>query len=257
MPELPEVERAVRAIRPRVTGQIVAEIRVLHPALGKRLPRSYRRMLRGDRILGIERRGKHQLFRLESGRTLHVHFRMTGWWHFGSLRDPLPAYARVVIEFRDATRLVLQDPRALGSIVLHAPGAEPSLGLGLEPFDRALTPPRFRALLRERRTPIKPTLLNQRVIAGLGNIYAAEALWRARISPFIESRHLSAIRAARLLGSVRAVLRRASGTRYRENDQRFAVYDRFGRACRRCGASIARAVQGGRTTYYCPRCQSR
>lgn len=257
MPELPEVERAVRAIRPRVTGQTITDFRVLHPALARRLPRGYRRMLRGDRILGIERRGKHQLFRLESGRTLHVHFRMTGWWQFGSSRDPVPAYGRAVIELRDGGRLVLEDPRALGSIALYPAGAEPSLGLGSEPFDRALTPARFHALLRERRTPIKPTLLNQRVIAGLGNIYAAEALWRARISPFVEARQLSAIRAARLLGAIRAVLRRASGARYHESDQRFAVYDHFGRPCRRCGASVARAVQAGRTTYYCPRCQSR
>lgn len=257
MPELPEVERAVRAIRSRVDGRAIAEVRVLHPALARRLPPRHRRALRGDRIIGVDRRGKHQLFRLQSGRTLHVHFRMTGWWQFGRPRDALPEHARAVIAFRDGTWLAFEDPRALGSIALYERDVEPSLGLGPEPFDRALTPARFRMLLAPRRTPIKPALLDQRMIAGLGNIYAAEALWRARISPFAESSRLSMARVSRLLAAVRAVLRGASGARHLDAEQRFAVYDRLGRPCRRCGAAIQSVGQAGRTTYYCPRCQSR
>src|SRR5262249_26223930 len=151
---------------------------------------------------------------------------------------------------------VLDDPRALSTLDLHAAGAAPTLDLGPEPTDRALTPNAFAASLAKKRGPIKPVLLDQRVIAGIGNIYAAEALWHARISPLVRASALSARQVASLLSAIRLVIRRATGARYTDDSTvRLAVYDREGKPCRRCKTPIVRIVQAGRSTYYCPACQ--
>src|SRR6185436_11795595 len=132
------------------------------------------RSLRGARIDSVERRGKHQLFHLSDGRVLHAHFRMTGDRQIDRAADPRPRFARALLELDDDSRVVLEDPRALSTLDLHPAGAPPELGLGPEPTDPALTAKTFAAVLSKRRGPIKPVLLDQRVIAGLGNIYAAE-----------------------------------------------------------------------------------
>jgi len=150
----------------------------------------------------------------------------------------------------------LEDSRALSTLDVHAPGAPLPIDLGPEPNDPALTPEALRASLVRRRLPIKVALLDQRIIAGLGNIYAAEALWRARIDPRTPAASLDPARVRQLLAAVRAVLERATGGRYSNaTGARLDVYDRAGRACRRCGAKIVRIVQSGRSTYLCPRCQ--
>jgi formamidopyrimidine-DNA glycosylase len=212
--------------------------------------------LRGARIAAVERRGKHQLVRLDDGRVIHAHFRMTGDWEEGRVADPLPRFARAAIELESGARIVLDDPRALSTVDVHAPGQLPDLGLGPEPSDLALTADTLHAALAKKRGPIKPVLLDQRVIAGLGNIYAAESLWRAKIAPTAPAASLNARQVAALLSAIRFVIDRATGARYTDSSvSRLDVYDREGKPCRRCRTPIERIVQAGRSTYFCPNCQ--
>ena len=256
MPELPEVENAVRRLRAAAVGKTIARVAVLHAALRRRLSPARLRSLRGARVRAVERRGKHQLLVLEDGRVLHAHFRMTGDWHVDGDAEPLPRFARATIAFDDGSRVVLDDPRALSTLELHAANAPPDLGLGPEPGDPALTAVALRAILSKRRGPIKPVLLDQRVIAGLGNIYAAEALWHSKIAPTTRASSLTLADVKRMLTSIRGVIDRATGARYTDSSvARLAVYDRAGKACRRCRTPIARIVQAGRSTYFCPECQ--
>ena len=256
MPELPEVERAVRRLRRAIVGKRIDRIQLLHPALSRRLSAARGRSLRGAVIRAVDRRGKHQLISLDDGRVLHAHFRMTGDWTIDRSTDALPRFARGAITFRDGTRVVLDDPRALSTLDLHAASAPPTLQLGPEPTDRSLTAPVLAAALSKRRGPIKPVLLDQRVIAGIGNIYAAEALWHAHVSPTTPASSLSTRQVAALLSALRLVIRRATGARYTDDSTaRLAVYDREGKPCRRCRTPISRIVQAGRSTYYCPGCQ--
>jgi formamidopyrimidine-DNA glycosylase len=256
MPELPEVERAVRIVREAVVGRTLESVRLLHPALRRRVAPRVLRALRGAMISRVERRGKHQLLHLVDGRILHVHFRMNGDWIVDRRNDPLPRFARAELTFTDGHRVVLDDSRALSTFDVHPADAPPTLALGPEPNDQALTPATLRAALAGRRAPVKVALLDQRIIAGLGNIYAAEALWRARIDPRVAAGTLDLAGARRLLSAIRAVISRATGGRYTERaGARLDVYDREGRACRRCGTPIERIVQAGRSTYWCPVCQ--
>jgi formamidopyrimidine-DNA glycosylase len=256
MPELPEVESAVRRLRRAAVGKTIARIALLHPALARRITPARLRSLRGARVVTVERRGKHQLFVFDDGRILHAHFRMTGDWVVGRTTDDLPRFARAAIDFTDGSRVVLEDPRALATLELHAASAPPDLGLGPEPGDRSLTVRSLHAVLAKKRGPIKPVLLDQRVIAGLGNIYAAESLWHSHISPAQRASTLSHEQLESLLASIRRVIKRATGARYTDSSvSRLAVYDREGKPCRRCKTPIERIVQAGRSTYYCPRCQ--
>lgn len=255
MPELPEVEEATRRLRAAVTGRAIVEIQPLHPSLRRRLPPSTRRALRGAVIQRVERRGKHQLIHLADGRTIHVHFRMSGDWR---LIDPgeLPRSARLVLALDDGTRIALIDPRALGTVAVHASGAPPLLELGPEATDRDVDPEVIRAQLARRRSAIKPALLDQRVLAGIGNIYAAEALWHARIHPETAAAALSGAQVKRLLRGVRTAMSRAEGERYFRGGGRFAVYGRRHEPCIRCETPIERITQAGRSTYFCPSCQA-
>lgn len=257
MPELPEVERAARMLRAAIGGRILADARLLHAALRRRVSSRALQSLRGARVRDVERRGKHQLVHLEDGRVIHVHFRMNGDWIIGTSSDPLPRFARAVFQFDDGTRVVLDDSRALSTVEVHQDAERVPLKLGPEPNDRALTVSRLRRALSNRRVPIKVALLDQRVIAGLGNIYTSEALWRAKVDPRRNASTLSAAEISRLLNAVRAVITRATGGRYsRLEGARLDVYDREGEPCRRCGALIRRIRQAGRSTCFCPRCQT-
>jgi formamidopyrimidine-DNA glycosylase len=181
---------------------------------------------------------------------------MNGDWIIGKSSDPLPRFARAIFNFTSGARVVLEDSRALSTLDIHPPDAPLLLELGPEPSDPALTPARLRAALARRRIPIKVALLDQRIVAGLGNIYASEALWRAKIDPRLTAASLDAPQARRLLAAVRAVIARATGARYTSTEgARLDVYDRAGRPCRRCRTKIQRLVQSGRSTYLCPHCQ--
>lgn len=256
MPELPEVESAVRRLRIATVGKRVARVDVYHPSLRRRMSRSRLLSLRGATVRSVDRRGKHQLLMLDDGRVLHAHFRMTGDWHVDSVDHELPRFARASITFDDGTRVVLEDPRALSTLELHSANAHPDLGLGPEPGDASLTADSLHQALSKRRGPIKPALLDQRLIAGLGNIYAAEALWHARISPRAVASSLTRKQVAALLATIRRVIARATGARYTDASvSRLAVYDREDKPCRRCRTPIERTVQAGRSTYFCPKCQ--
>jgi formamidopyrimidine-DNA glycosylase len=256
MPELPEVEAALEVLRTRARGRTIVRMRVLHPAFRRRLKPAQLRALVGARIARVERRGKHQLLHLEDGRILHAHFRMNGDWTLVETGAPLPRFARAVLDFEDGSSLVFVDSRALGTIDVHPAGAELDLGLGPDAADPDWTAAQFADALAPRRGPIKPALLDQRLVAGLGNIYAAESLWRARISPFAPCNALTPSQISALRKAIEAVLVRATGSRYTDDDTTaLDVYDREGLPCRRCRTSIERVVQAGRSTYYCPHCQ--
>jgi formamidopyrimidine-DNA glycosylase len=262
MPELPEVELAAQRLRAAAEGRRIAAMRVFHPALRRQVSRGVLTSLRDARIARVERRGKYQLLHLDSGRTIVAHFRMSGDWHIGSAREPRPAYARAELTLDDGTRITLDDPRALSSLTIAATGAEPLPPLGPDPLTRAFTARVLGRALARRRGPIKPALLDQSVAAGVGNIYASEALWRARVYPAASAASLEPAAVRAVTAAIRAVLRGAlrNVRRYYRADEGvnwFDVYDREGEPCHRCGAGIERIVQAGRSTYFCPVCQPR
>jgi formamidopyrimidine-DNA glycosylase len=259
MPELPEVERAARALTRAALGKAIALVRAVHPSLKRKLPPNRARLAKGRRIESIERRGKHQLLHLDSGDTLVVHFRMNGDWEIGTTSDVLDRFARAVIELADGTRISLVDRRALSSITLDKKGASSLPKLGREASDRSLDADYLLEALKRKKIAIKPALMDQSVVAGLGNIYAAEALWEAEMDPRKPSSKVTRAKLERLVDAIRLVLspkKRLPG-RYtdKRGASRFAVYDREGEICRRCGGTIERIVQAGRSTYFCPSCQ--
>lgn len=257
MPELPEVEAALTLLRRRAKGRTIARLRLLHPAMHRRLSPARARSLAGAQIERVERRGKHQLLHLADGRVLHAHFRMNGDWEVGNAADELPRFARAVLEFTDGSRISFVDSRALGTIELHAVGALLDLGLGPDAADKTWTARQLGIALASRRGPIKPALLDQKLVAGLGNIYAAESLWRARIDPRAPSQSLTPAQVTALRKSIATVLARATGSRYTDDDTaELDAYDREGLPCRRCKTPIERIAQAGRSTYFCPHCQA-
>jgi formamidopyrimidine-DNA glycosylase len=259
MPELPEVERAARALTRAALGKAIALVRAVHPSLKRKLPPNRARLAKGRRIESIERRGKHQLLHLDSGDTLVVHFRMNGDWEIGTTSDTLDRFARAVIELADGTRISLVDRRALSSITLDRKGASSLPKLGREASDSALDADYLLDALKRKKIAIKPALMDQSVVAGLGNIYAAEALWEAELDPRTAAASVTRPNLERLVGAIRLVLspRKRLPGRYtdKRGASRFAVYDREGEICRRCGGTIERIVQAGRSTYFCPSCQ--
>ena len=257
MPELPEVEAAMTVLRHSAKGRTITRARLLHPSFRRRLSPARLRSLVGARIERVERRGKHQLLYLDDGRILHAHFRMNGDWEVGTAGAELPRFARAVLEFTDGTHIVFVDSRALGTIELHAVDGELDLGLGPDAVDASWTAAQLIVALSSRRGPIKPALLDQKLIAGLGNIYAAESLWRARIDPRASSKSIAPARVKALRKAIGAVLARATGSRYTDDSTvDLDVYDREGLPCRRCTTPIERIVQAGRSTYFCPKCQT-
>ena len=255
MPELPEVADAVRRIRPRIRGRRILAVAPLHANTRRALSPAVRWRLAGRVITDVVRRGKYQRLILDDGTELVAHFRLDGDWVVQGRAAPLPPHARLLVRLDRDRSLILTDPRALATITGGLPPA-----MGPEADDPALSAAALHARLAGSRSPIKLALMDQRRIAGLGNIYAAEALWRARIDPRTPAMRLTRRDATRLLRAIRAALRdgeRRAG-RYRTGTRTapFKVYDRAGRACTRCGTGIAALRQGGRTTYWCPGCQA-
>jgi formamidopyrimidine-DNA glycosylase len=258
VPELPEVEHAARTLARAASRERISRAKVFHPYVGRHLSKARLRRLAGRRIVRVDRRGKHQLAVLDDGSTLHVHFRMTGDWMISSPGAELPRFARFVLELESGSRVVLTDPRALATVELLRPGTSLATVLGPDAVSREFDAGYLRRALAKRRVGIKLALLDQRVVAGVGNIYAAEALWLARIDPRPPASQLGARDAERLVRAIRRVLARGrDGTgRYTSSGVwRLNVYDREGRPCLRCGARIERIVQGARSTYWCPGCQ--
>ena len=186
---------------------------------------------------------------------------MNGDWEIGTTSDTLDPFARAVIELADGTRVSLVDRRALSSITLDKKGASSLPKLGREASDPLLDADYLFEAVKRKKIAIKPALMDQSVIAGLGNIYAAEALWEAEMDPRKPAAKASRVKLASLVDAIRLVLspkKRLPG-RYTDKRgvERFAVYDREGKECRRCDGTIKRIVQAGRSTYFCPSCQRR
>ncbi len=267
MPELPEVETIRAELAPRLAGRTLARVEILDPRLTRPIDLfEVAEELEGDRIEAVERRGKYLVLRLESGLALLVHLRMTGGFHW----EPT-THERAVVELDDGTRLVYRDVRRFGTwLVLEDAAVEPYLAAknGPEPLGPRFTADWLGAQLGRRRAPVKAVLLDQRVVAGLGNIYADEALWRARINPLRAASSLSVDEVRRVHRAVRDALRagiarqgstlrdysRPDGSAGSMQDE-FRVYGRDGLPCPRCRTPIAKARVGGRGTWFCPHCQ--
>ncbi len=258
MPELPEVEDAARRLRAAIINRTIVSARALHPSTARSLTDEACRQLVGQQVVSVERRAKLQVVRFADDRVLEVHLRMTGDWDIGRDDNPAPQYERARFICDDGTRISFVDSRAFGVLTVHEPGTFDLPTYGPEPLDDAFTATALMTALHTRRGPIKPVLLNQQVIAGLGNIYAAEALWEARIRPDTPANRIAFVRLIRLRDAIRLVLNQAPSARYSERLERvesWRVYDREGEQCRRCGKTIVRIVQAGRSTFYCRGCQ--
>ena len=275
MPELPEVETVRRQLEPVLVGRRFDRVEINDPRLVRPFePVAVAAELEGERVAEVDRRGKYLIFRFESGRVLLVHLRMTGSFRHrrnGAGEDD--PHRRAVVRLDDGSDVTYRDVRRFGTWLLVEPDElDPYLAdrLGEEPLLTGFTPARLARRLAGRRAPIKAALLDQRTLAGLGNIYVDEALWRARIHPKRPARDLDANDVRRLHGAIRRVLqtaieRRGSTLRdystprgRRGSMQReFKVYGRADEPCDRCGTPIERTRAGGRGTWYCPHCQPR
>jgi formamidopyrimidine-DNA glycosylase len=271
MPELPEVETVRRGLEPLLLGRSIADADIMDGRLTvPEDPVAVSAELAGERFTGVGRRGKYLLFALDSGRTLVVHLRMTGWFHHHAGAGEDLTHVRAVLRLDDGASLVYADQRRFGTWRLIAPGdleAYLRRRAGPEPLSEEWTPRRFRSDLAGRRASVKALLLHQGVVAGVGNIYADEALWQARIHPLRPGGELTAAEVRRLHAAVVDTLKRgiasqgASIRNYRGPDgtpgsmqERFNAYDRDGEPCPRCGTPIEKIRVVQRGTHLCPRC---
>lgn len=273
MPELPEVEHVVRALRPVVTGRRILAAELNLKRIAPEISRgSFNRRLRNALITGVGRRGKYILFELESGQTLTTHLRMTGKFVSLTADESLPPYAHVVFYLDDERRLVFCDMRQFGRMrLIRDTGRLPKelATLAPEPLSDEFTEEYFLETLSRSRRSLKQLLLDQTRVLGLGNIYAVEALFLAGINPMKPANRLSKHRARKLYQAIRQILHEAieagstlridlsdGNSSYIGTSERFwRVYEREGEPCVNCGTRVRRIVHGGRSTYYCPRCQ--
>src|SRR5213082_1933859 len=271
MPELPEVETVRARLAPVLTGRRFERVEIHDPRLVRPYePAEVAAELEGERVAAVERRGKYLIFRFESGRVLLIHLRMTGNLRHGrGLQDD--PHRRAVVRLDDGLDVSYRDVRRFGTWLLLEPGElEPYLAakVGEEPLDVLFTAARLGGRLAGRRAPVKAALLDQRTLAGMGNIYVDEALWRARIHPLRPAESLDKDEVRRLHRAIRASLeagiaRQGSTLRdYRLPDggsgsmqHEFKVYGRGGEPCDRCATPIAKSRVGGRGTWFCPACQ--
>jgi formamidopyrimidine-DNA glycosylase len=273
VPELPEVETVRLRLAPAVVGRRLEQVEIRDSRLTRpEDPLVVAAELLGERVAALERRGKYLIFRFESGRGLLVHLRMTGGFRLAAGNGlPDDPYVRAVVTLDDGSDVAYRDVRRFGTWQLLEPHeVEPFLSarLGEEPLGRRFTVRALGERLAGRRAPVKAALLDQRTIAGMGNIYVDEALWRARIHPLRPGGQLDRDEIKRLHRAVRraleAGLARQGATirNYATPDgeagamqHEFKVYGRAGEPCPRCGTPIEKTRAGGRGTWYCPNCQ--
>jgi formamidopyrimidine-DNA glycosylase len=272
MPELPEVEYVARQLRATLVGRrIVAVETRWERSIEGLTPEQFAALVSGRVVTQVGRRAKYLLLTLDDGALLTVHRRMSGNLLLWAASEPEPLYLRVAFTLDDGHRLAYTDPRKFGRIALVAPGAQMPAALaalGPEPLEDAFTPAALQAQLAGRRGAIKAALLDQRVVAGLGNIYADEALYRAQIHPLRSAASLTPEEVARLHAGIQGALETGiahGGTtfgRHRDiydeagvNLEHVEVYRRTGQPCLRCGTPIARIVVAQRGTHFCPHCQ--
>ncbi|HEV7253266.1 MAG TPA: bifunctional DNA-formamidopyrimidine glycosylase/DNA-(apurinic or apyrimidinic site) lyase [Mesorhizobium sp.] len=295
MPELPEVETVRRGLQLVLEGAEITRVELRRPDLRFPFPENFAERLEGRRITSVGRRAKYLVVEFDRGPALIAHLGMSGsfriesgeheaagrspgLFHHPRSKDEAHDHVLFVVKGADGRlwRVVFNDPRRFGFMLFAENGAHPMLdGLGLEPTGNELDGRRLGELFRGRKTPLKAALLDQTLIAGLGNIYVAEALWRAGLSPrrqagSLAGRNGRSARADKLAEAVRSVIADAiqsGGSSLRDYVQtdgasglfqhRFSVYDREGEPCMRqdCRGVVRRIVQGGRSTFFCPTCQ--
>ncbi len=275
MPELPEVEIVTRRLRSLIAGKSIIDARLYREGLSpENTPRQFQSLLKGTTVGEVARRGKHILVHLTKARTLITHLRMTGRFLYVPEDAEHTRHTHAALWFDDGKKLLFDDQRHFG-LMMVVPTAELDrvkylAKLGLEPFSPEFSAEGLHATLTRTKQYIKFALLDQTRVVGLGNIYASEALHRARISPRLYSCNLSKERAKRLHRAILEVLNEATAndaafdadsgdldTSYGRYEAIARVYEREDEPCLNCGVLIRRITQGGRSTYYCPRCQRR
>lgn len=269
MPELPEVETIVRDLRRMVTSATIQKVEIIQPDLIAGEPDRFAQALAGRRIEEVTRRAKNIVTRL-GGDRLIINLGMTGRVLVQEADVPEPKHLGVRFGLADGRRILYQDVRRFGylEVLSEEEWEQRAAALGIEPLSTEFDPQTLHRLTRSSRVAIKTWLMDQRRIVGVGNIYASEALFRARISPRKAARRLKKSESESLHHAVREVLEEAIDFRgttlldYRDAaggrgdfSRRLRVYDRAGEACVACGTPIRRIVQGGRSTFYCPTCQ--
>jgi formamidopyrimidine-DNA glycosylase len=269
MPELPEVETVRLALEPALTGRRFDVVEIHDSRLTRPFePAEVAAELQGERVVSVDRRGKYLIVRFESGLVLLVHLRMTG--SFAHAAGDV-SHARAVVTLDDGSDVTYRDVRRFGTwLVLREDELEPYLAerLGREPLERGFSPKLLGERLTKRRAPVKAALLDQRTLAGMGNIYADEALWRARIDPRRPAAELSEEEVRALHRGIRQALKAGIARQgatlrdYRKPDgssgrmqSEFKVYGRDGEPCLRCGAPLEKTRIGGRGTWFCGTCQ--
>ena len=276
MPELPEVESVRRRLAPVLEGRVFEHVWIADPRLTRPVdPLEVAHELDGERVAAVDRRGKYLIVRFASGRALLVHLRMTGSFLASSDGAPLPddAHRRAVVTLDDGSAVAYRDVRRFGTWLLLEPDevdAYIEARVGREPLATAYRSRHLAERLAGRRAPIKAAILDQRTVAGVGNIYADEALWRARVHPQTPAEALTPDEVGALYRGIRESLRagiRRQGSTLRDYrlpdgaeggaQHEFKVYGRGGEPCDRCGTPIDKIRVAGRGTWYCPRCQVR
>lgn len=283
MPELPEVETVRTGLEPVMTGRVIAQADVRRPDLRWPFPQNMAQRLTGQRIERLRRRSKYILADLSSGETLLIHLGMSGRLlidgaqtaRFEQAHSAPGKHDHVILTMDSGTRITFNDPRRFGAMdLMETATAEAHrllASIGPEPLSNAFSVETLVAAFKDRRAPVRALLLDQRVVAGLGNIYVAEALWRAGIAPMRPAGRISRARLERLTAAIRETLRDAiaaggSSLRdYRQADgelgyfqHSFAVYGRDGEPCRTegCLGTVRRTVHSGRSNFACPKCQT-
>ena len=279
MPELPEVETVMRGLQARLDGRRISRAMVHRPDMRVPFPAGLAQTLQGAVVLGFRRRAKYILMRLDDGQSVLIHLGMSGRMVITETgRNDIPLHEHLTLETEDGARIGFVDPRRFGSVDLVATQAEDQhrllVHLGPEPLERGFTRTHLQERLAGRITPIKAALLDQRNVAGLGNIYVCEALFRAKLSPERLARDVSPREAATLVREIKATLTEAiaaGGSSLRDYvqpdgelgyfQQAWKVYGREGEACERCPGppgcdGIARLTQSGRSSFHCPRTQA-
>jgi formamidopyrimidine-DNA glycosylase len=271
MPELPEVETVMRGLDGRLTGRVITRATLHRPNLRWTIPPALPEILTGAQVLGFRRRGKYFFMRLNSGISMLVHLGMSGRMVIDA---PFALHQHLTLETSDGGRIGFVDPRRFGALDLIATAEEENhkliAGMGPEPLGNQFSPPALLEALAGKSSPIKSALLDQRIVAGIGNIYASEALYRAKISPRRRAGRLGPARIDRLVPAIKDTLTEAiaaGGSSLRDYVQpsgelgyfqhAWKVYDRAGLPCERCPgapdcAGIRRLVQTGRASFYCP-----
>jgi formamidopyrimidine-DNA glycosylase len=274
MPELPEVETVMRGLDGYLTGRVIARATLHRPDLRFPVPKELPELLTGATVSGFRRRGKYMFLRLDRGMSVLIHLGMSGRI---LLDGEMALHEHLTIETRDGRRVGLVDPRRFGALDVIATADEDRhklvAGMGPEPLGNEFSAPVLLAALRGKTVSIKAALLDQKIVAGIGNIYASEALFRARISPRRLAGDVGATRVERLVPAIRQTLTEAiaaGGSSLRDYVQpngelgyfqhAWKVYGRAGEACERCPGAPACAgircfTQGGRSSFYCPRTQ--